>query len=94
MPLKEGLILDTCARPALPTKELLKLVEKRDVPPDQRRAVEFLKEATGTIILMGFAADKVSYEASKFGQGLLTYALLEGMKGRSIEEGSKLNVSR
>jgi len=92
MPLKEVLILDTCAAGAA-NEELLKLVEKRDVPPDQRRAVEFLKDATGTIILMGSAADKVSYEASKYGQGLLTYALLEGMKGRSIEDGSRLNVS-
>jgi len=92
MPLKEVLILDTCAAGAA-NEELLKLVEKRDVSPDQRRAVEFLKDATGTIILMGSAADKVSYEASKYGQGLLTYALLEGMKGRSIEDGSRLNVS-
>ena len=93
MPLKEVLILDTCAAGAA-NEELLKLVEKRDVPPDQRRAVEFLKDATGTIILMGAAADKVSYEASKYGQGLLTYALLEGMRGRSIDAGSQLNVSR
>lgn len=93
MPLKEVLILDTCAAGAA-NDELLKLVASRDVPPDQRRAVEFLKEATGTIILMGSAADKVSYEASKYGQGLLTYALLEGMRGRSIEDGSRLNVSR
>jgi WD40 repeat protein len=93
MPLKEVLILDTCAAGAA-NEELLKLVASRDVPPDQRRAVEFLKEATGTIVLMGSAADKVSYEASKYGQGLLTYALLEGMRGRSIEEGSRLNVSR
>jgi WD40 repeat protein len=93
MPLKEALILDTCAAGAA-NEELLKLVEKRDVPPDQRRAVEFLKDATGTVILMGAAADKVSYEASKYGQGLLTYALLEGMKGRSVEEGSRLNVIR
>ena len=92
MPLKEVLILDTCAAGAA-SEELLKLVAKRDVPPDQRRAVEFLKDATGTIILMGAAADKVSYEASKYGQGLLTYALLEGMRGRSIEGGSTLNVN-
>ena len=90
MPHKEVLILDTCAAGAA-NDELLKLVEKRDVPPDQRRAVEFLKESAGTIILMGSAADKVSYEASRYGQGLLTYALLEGMKGRSIEDGSRLN---
>lgn len=93
MPLKEVLILDTCAAGAA-NQELLKLVEKRDVPPDQRRAVEFLKDATGTVILMGAAADKVSYEASKYGQGLLTYALLEGMRGRSVADGGQLNVTR
>ena len=93
MPLKEVLILDTCAAGAA-NEELLKLVEKRDVPPDQRRAVEFLKEATGTVILMGSAADKVSYEASRYGQGLLTYALLDGMRGRAVAEGGQLNVSR
>jgi len=93
MPLKEVLILDTCAAGAA-NEELAKLVEARDVPPDQRRAIEFLKDASGTIILMGSAADRSSYEASKYGQGLLTYALLEGMKGRSIEDSSRLNVSR
>jgi WD40 repeat protein len=92
MPLKEVLILDTCAAGAA-NEELLKLVEKRDVPPDQRRAIEFLKEATGTVILMGSAADKSSYEASKYGQGLLTYALLEGMKGRAVEASSRLDVT-
>jgi WD40 repeat protein len=95
MPLKEVLILDTCAAGAA-NSELLKLVEKRDVPPDQRRAVEFLKDSTGTHILMGAAADKVSYEANKYGQGLLTYALLEGMRGRSLDNGDSgsLDVSR
>ena len=33
---------------------------------------------------MGSAADRVSYEASKYGQGLLTYALLDGMHERSV----------
>lgn len=93
MPLKEVLILDTCAAGAA-TTELLKLVEKRDIPPDQRRAIEFLKEGTGTVILMGSAADKSSYEASKYGQGLLTYALLDGMRGRAVGEGGQLNVAR
>lgn len=92
MPLKEVLILDTCAAGAA-NEELAKLVEKREVPPDQRRAIEFLKDTTGTIILMGSAADRVSYEASKYGQGLLTYALLSGMHGRSVAPDSTLEVS-
>jgi len=90
MPLKEVLILDTCAAGAA----LLKLLEKRDVPPDQRRAVELLKESTGTFILMGSAPDSASYEANKYGGSLVTYALLEGMKGRSLDDRYRLNVSR
>jgi hypothetical protein len=43
---------------------------------------------------MGRAADAVSYEASKYGEGLLTYALLEGMRGASLDDGSWLGVSR
>ena len=93
MPLKQVVILDTCAAGGA-SNDLMKLAERRDIPPDQRRAIELLKDATGTFILMGSAADAVSYEASKYGEGLLTYALLEGMRGVSLDDGSRLNVSR
>jgi WD40 repeat protein len=93
MPLKEVVILDTCAAGGA-GNDLMKLAEKRDVPPDQKRAIELLKDATGTFILMGSAADSVSYEASKYGEGLLTYALLQGMRGSSLDDGSRLGVSR
>lgn len=43
-----------------------------------------MKDRTGTHVITGCAADAVSYEASRFGQGLLTYSLLEGMKGASL----------
>ena len=93
MPLKQVVILDTCAAGGA-GETLAKLSQKRDIPPDQERAVELLKDATGTFILMGSAADAVSYEASKYGEGLLTYALLEGMRGASLDDGSRLGVSR
>ena len=93
MPLKEVVILDTCAAGAA-SDSLARLATKRDIPPDQRRAIELLKDATGTYILMGSAADSVSYEASKYGEGLLTYALLDGMRGRALDDGSRLDVSR
>jgi hypothetical protein len=92
MPLKEVLILDTCAAGAA-NAEMIRLAERRDVPPDQRRAVELLKDATGSFILMGSTADAVSYEASRFGRGLLTWSLLQGMRGPALDEGSRLNVS-
>src|SRR5262249_12573540 len=43
---------------------------------------------------MGCAADKVSYEASAYAQGLLTHALLKGMAGPGLERGEFVDVSR
>jgi WD40 repeat protein len=93
MPLRQVVVLDTCAAGAAAT-ELLKLADRRDLTPDQRRAAELLKDATGSHILMGAAADKVSYEATRYGQGLLTYALLDGMRGKDLDEGGRLDVRR
>jgi hypothetical protein len=93
MPLKQVVILDTCAAGGA-SETLAKLSEKREISSDQQRAIELLKDATGTFILMGSAADSVSYEASKYGEGLLTYALLQGMRGESLDDGSQLGVSR
>jgi len=73
----EVMIIDTCAAGAAAAK----LTQTREVPSDQTRALDRLKDNTGFHLLMGAAADAVSYEANSYGQGLLTYALLEGMKG-------------
>jgi hypothetical protein len=80
--LKQVLILDTCAAGAASGS----FVAKRDVPADQIGALERLKDNTGFYILMGSAADAVSYEASQYGQGLLTYSLLQGMKGARLRD--------
>jgi len=81
--LKQVLILDTCAAGAVAPS----LGAKRDsTPSDQIKAIERLKDRTGFFALMGAASDKVSYEASQYGQGLLTYSLLRGMKGASLRE--------
>ena len=92
MPLKQVVILDTCAAGAA-SQELTRLAETREISPDRLRAIELAKDATGTFILMGSAADKVSYEASKYGEGLLTYALLNGMRMGPFEDGSRLDVN-
>jgi hypothetical protein len=90
--LKEVVILDTCAAGAA-IGDLVQLGKKRELSGDQTRALSLLKDATGSFILMGSAADKVSYEASKYGQGLLTYALLQGMRGEAPLEGGQLRVA-
>jgi hypothetical protein len=42
---------------------------------------------------MGSAADAVNYAASRYAQGLLTYALLQGMKSAALD-GDPVEVSR
>jgi hypothetical protein len=84
------LILDTCGAGAVATK----LLEKRDVPSDQIRALDTLKDRTGFHVLMGAAADAVSYEASQYGQGLLTYTLLQGMRGAALKDDTEVDVSK
>jgi len=88
--LKQVMILDTCDAGAAAEK----LIEKRDIPADQVRALDRLKDRTGFHVLMGASADQPSYEASEYSQGLLTYSLLEGMKdGAALREEEFLDVS-
>src|SRR5262249_49658780 len=87
--LHEMMILDTCAAGEIEKR----LVEKRGVPGDQIRAIERLRDRTGFYVLMGSAADAPSYEATQFGQGLLTYALLRGMKGAALRDGQFVDVA-
>lgn len=80
--LKQVLVLDTCAAGAATTS----LVSKRDLPSDQIKAIERLQDRIGFFVLMGAAADKVSYEATRYDQGLLTYSLLQGMRGARLRD--------
>ena len=88
--LKQVLILDTCAAGAA----VVKLTEKRDISGDQIRAIERFKDRTGFHVLMGCSADRVSYEASQYAQGLLTYSLLQGMRGASLRDEQFVDVSK
>lgn len=77
---KKVILLDTCAAGA--AQQVLTAAVRELTPEEvaRARAIDQLKERTAFHILMGCAADRVSYEAGEYGQGLLTYALLEGMK--------------
>src|SRR5215471_10574912 len=88
--LKQTLVLDTCAAARL----VEKLTEKRDVPSSQIRSLERMKDRMGLYILAGSAADAVSYEASRYAQGLLTYSLLLGMRGAALRENGFVDVSK
>jgi hypothetical protein len=87
---KKALVLDTCAAGA--AAESLKT--RKDVPSDQIRALERLKDRTGFFVLMGSAADKVSYETTTYRQGLLTYSLLQALKGAKLHDGGYADVGQ
>jgi uncharacterized caspase-like protein len=73
---KQVMILDTCASGRL----IEKLTETRNVESSVIRAWDRMKDRAGLWILAGSAADAVSYESSRYGQGVLTYSLLQGLK--------------
>lgn len=88
--LKQLFIIDACAS----GKIVENLIAHRDIPYSTLKALDRLKDRTGTHIITGCAADAVSYEASRFGQGILTYSLLEGMKGASLRDNKFLDVAQ
>ncbi|MEZ4958052.1 MAG: DNA/RNA non-specific endonuclease [Saprospiraceae bacterium] len=81
---KQVVIFDTCYSGKV--AELLK--SKNAVETTSIQAFDRMKDRTGTFVLAGSAADMVSYEASNYGQGLLTYSLLMGMRGASLYKGT------
>ena len=52
---------------------------------DAMRAHARARNRTGAWILAGAAANQVAYEASRYGQGVLTYALLEAFAGPALQ---------
>ena len=79
--LKQVMIIDACGS----GKAVDNLIASRNVDPSQIKAIDRMKDRTGMFIISGCAADAVSYEASQYGQGLLTYSLLQAMKGAALE---------
>ncbi len=81
--LKQIVIVDACNSGAI--------IDKFSNAPkalnsSQIRALDRMKDRTGMYILAGSASNKVSYEASEYGQGLLTYSLLSGMMDKGIRQ--------
>ncbi|MDC0105954.1 caspase family protein, partial [Bacteroidia bacterium] len=86
--LKQVMIIDACGS----GKAVDNLITMRDVEPSQIKAIDRMKDRTGMFIISGCAADAVSYEASQYGQGLLTYSVLQGMKGAALKENKYIDV--
>ncbi|NRB52164.1 MAG: caspase family protein [Saprospiraceae bacterium] len=92
--LKQVMIIDACYSGQV--VQSLMGGSKR-LSSNQVRALDRMKDRTGLFILSGSASDKVSWEASGFGQGLLTYSLLKGMKGvaaKKTPDGETIDVMK
>ena len=72
---KQAVVLDTCA-----SGEFMPDKEGGDQGADIRRSWERMKDRTGVFFLAGCSGDAVSYESSRYNQGLLTYSLLKALK--------------
>ncbi|MCU0426583.1 MAG: caspase family protein [Candidatus Kapabacteria bacterium] len=87
---KQTLALDACAS----GKAVENLLASRDVPSSQLRAMMRMKDRAGLHVISGCASNAVSYEASKYGQGLLTYSLLMGMKGGALRDNQFVDIKQ
>lgn len=89
---KQVMILDACNSGK--AAENFKGIKKRDLNATQAIAMGLLNDRTGAFILTGSMADQLSWEASKYGQGLLTYSLLRGISGPGLVDGKLVDVIR
>ncbi len=91
---KQVLVLDACNSGKV-IQRVKDVMGKREVPADQQRALERLKDKTGTFILSAAASDQSAYETSLYRQGLLTYSLLTGLKlGQGLKDNKFIDVNK
>lgn len=88
--LKQVLIIDACAS----GKVVDNLMNQKDIASSTLRALDRMRDRTGMHIITGCTADAVSYEASKYGQGVLTYSILEGIRGAALREEQYVDVNK
>ena len=79
---KKVMILDACNSGQV----INTLIKDRSFSESQLVALDRMKDRTGMYILAGSAADRESFEATPFGQGLLTYSLLQGMQELATQD--------
>jgi hypothetical protein len=86
---KRILILDACN-----SGQVVQSLEpgQKALNSDQRRALERMNDRSGMFVLAGSAADKSSYETSRYGHGLLTYSLLNNMPLVAAENKTLIDV--
>jgi WD40 repeat protein/uncharacterized caspase-like protein len=91
---KQILILDACSSGQV-INDLPQLMTRGDLPADEQRALENLKDRTGLFILSASAPNQTAHESGSYNQGLLTYGLLSGIKlGGGLKDNKFIDVSR
>jgi hypothetical protein len=69
------------------------LIARKDTEASQIKAIDRMKDRTGLYVLSGCAANAVSFEANRFGQGLLTYSVLQAMRGMALRENKFVDIT-
>lgn len=87
---KQVFIMDACN--AGKFAETIVAMRSVDDEAVRLRALERVRTRSGMFLLAGSAADKVSYESTMYGQGLLTYSILDYLKRGSLRKGEFLDV--
>jgi WD40 repeat protein len=90
---KQVVILDIC-RSGNALKEMQQFIAKRGLPADQIKALENLKDQTGCIMISATEINQAANEASYYGQGLLTYGLLNSIKkGTGLRDNKFIEIN-
>ena len=88
--LKQLLIVDACHSGNLLNSSFNK---QGELNAESIKALEFLKDRTGTFVLASSEGTDLSYESSILNQGLLTYSLLFGLKGAGLYDGELIDAT-
>jgi len=88
--LKQLLIVDACHSGNLLNSSFH---QQGELNAESIKALEFLKDRTGTFVLASSEGEDVSYESTILNQGLLTYSLLFGLKGAGLYEGELIDAT-
>ena len=68
------------------------MMAKRDISSGTLKALDRMKDRAGMHIITGCAADAVSYEASRYGQGVLTYSIIESIRGAALRNNRFIDI--
>jgi len=94
---KRTMILDTCEAGGVGEEDEggdAVALAGRSADVTRAQALEDLYDRTGVFVLAGASEGKRSYEASRYGHGVLSYALLQGLRGPGLVDGDLVDIGQ